>query len=107
MAKRKIKAPQRVTANIKLDIRPDTPSYYVNYMAVGHTNHDFTISVARTPAFLTPEQEARAKKESIVSLETTLQLVVPPTLIKGLIEALTKQINKYEKETKQKVKNGR
>ena len=107
MAKRKIKAPQRVTANIKLDISLDTPSYYVNYMAVGRTQHDFTISVARVPALLIPEQEARAKKESIVSLETTLQLIVPPTLIKGLIEALTKQINKYEKENQQKDKNGR
>lgn len=105
MAKRKIKG-KKLTASIKLDISSDTPSYYVNYMAVGHTKHDFTISVARVPSFLTPDQEARVKKESIFSMEAALQLVVPPTLIKGLIEALTKQINKYEKETGQKVKNG-
>ena len=105
MAKRKIKG-KSVTARIKLDISSDTPSYYVNYMAVGHTKHDFTISAARIPAFPTAEQEASVKKESIISVETTLHLVVPPTLIKGLIEALTKQINKYEEETGQKVING-
>jgi len=106
MAKQKSKATKHLTARVELDVRPDTPSYYVNYMAVGHTDHDFTISAARIPAFLTPERKAHAQKKGIIFQEATLQLVIPPTIIKGLIKALTTQMDTYEKKNQQKAKNG-
>jgi hypothetical protein len=94
--KQSVATPKDLTAQIKLDIRQDTPAYYVNYMSVGHTEFDFTISSARVPSTLTSEQEQRVKKEGVLLLETTLQLIVPLSVVKGLIAALANQVQKYE-----------
>jgi hypothetical protein len=107
MAKRVPKVPPTPAeirvSGFKLDTRPDTPSYYVNYMGVSHTPFEFTLSAAKIPAQLSEEQVNTAKKNEPVVLETILQLIVPPLLIEGLILALTDQKKKYE-ETIAKVK---
>jgi len=108
MAKRTTKPPtppeQTVQVKgIKLDVRVDTPSYYVNYMGIAHTVFDFTLSAARIPSQLTEEQVAIVKKGEPLTLEPILQLIVPPILIDGLINALTDQKKRYE-ETIAKVK---
>lgn len=84
-----------LAAQIKLDVRPDTPFYYVNYMGVTHSVYDFTISVARLPSQLSSEQQQSAEKGGPVVVEATLQLIVPPMLIDGLIRALVDQKQKY------------
>lgn len=87
---------QSVNVNIKLEAKQDTPFYYVNCMSVGHSAFDFTIGAARVPIPLSSEQTASAKRGEPIILEPTLQLVVAPLVIKGLIDALTDQLSKYE-----------
>jgi hypothetical protein len=86
----------RISINILPDPKPDTPSYYINYAAVAHTEYDFLLSVLRAPAQLTPEQTELAKKGNPLLVEPTLQLIIPPRLIDGIIKALNIQKDKYE-----------
>jgi len=102
---RKVKDVKEVTANVRLDVRPDTPSYYVNYIAVSHTAYDFTISATKMPSPLMPEQIELAKSGQQIPLEPILQLIVPPLLIDGIIKALIDQKAKYEVTLAQQVKN--
>ena len=95
--KAKIK-PNRITIKIESDPKPDTPSYYINYAAVAHSEYEFLLSVLRIPDKLSPEQTELAKKGSPVLLEPILQLIIPPRLIDGLIKALSIQKEKYERE---------
>ena len=90
--------PNRLSVKIQPDPKPDTPSYYVNYAAVAHTEYDFLVSVLRIPVQLTPEQTELAKKGNPVPIEPILQLIVPPRLVDGLITALSIQKEKYEQE---------
>jgi hypothetical protein len=107
MAKRTAKNQhvQELTAHVRLDVKPDTPSYYVNYMGVSHTAYDFTLSATKIPSPLTPEQTELAKSGKQIPLEPVVQLIVPPLLVDGLIKALTDQKEKYEKTLAQQVKN--
>lgn len=108
MAKRTAKTAKtitQVTAQIRLDIKPDTPAYYVNYMAVTHSVYDFCIGVARLPSQLTSDQAELVKKGETVPIEATLQLIVPPPLIDGLIKALVDQKQKYEENLAKAKKN--
>jgi len=90
--------PDRIPIKIRVDPKPDTPSYYINYAVVTHSEFDFLISVLRIPAQLTSEQTVLAKKGSAMPIEPILQLIVPPRLVDGLIKALNVQKEKYERE---------
>jgi hypothetical protein len=106
MAKRTPKdKPKQITTSVQLDVKPDTPSYYVNYVSVSHTAYDFTLSVAKIPSPMTQEQVASAQSGKPISLDAILQLVVPPLLVEGLIKAFIDQKEKYEKTLAQQVKN--
>lgn len=96
--KRRKIAPTRMPVSIQPDPKPDTPSYYVNWASVGRTEFDFILTVLRVPSQLTPEQAQLATKNLPVPVEPLLQLILPPRLIDGLIQALTEQRNKYEKD---------
>jgi len=87
---------QLLTTQVRLDAKTDTPFYYVNYMSVTFASYDFTISVARLPSALSLEQQVDIQKGKTLTFEPTLQLVVPPCVIRGLIDALTEQVAKYE-----------
>lgn len=94
------KAPLSHGISIKIvpDPKPDTPSYYINYAAVAHSQYEFLLSVLRIPDKLSPEQTQLAKKGGAVPIEPILQLIIPPRLIDGLIKALNIQKEKYEQE---------
>jgi hypothetical protein len=87
-------------AQVKFRPTPETPFYYVNYIPVSHLAYDFIISVVKLPSEITPEQNAIVKSGQPLPLEPTLQLVIPPPLVKGLIFALTEQVRKYEEQFK-------
>ena len=71
--------PDRISVRIQPDSKPDTPSYYINFATVTHSEYDFLVSVLRTPAQLTPEQTELAKKGSAVPVEPirTRAMVIP------------------------------
>jgi hypothetical protein len=106
MAKRAIKnRPEQMTAQVRLVSKPDTPSYYVNYVAVSHTPYDFTLSVTKVPSPLMDEQIEFVKSGKPIPMEPVLQIVLPPLLIDGLIKALIDQKQKHAKTVLQQVKN--
>ncbi len=105
MAKRSVAQKQEHTTTVQLDIRSDTPAYYVNYIAVSHTPYDVTLSVTRIPSPPTPEQVESAKGGKPIHVEAILQIVVAPLLVDGLIKALIDQKGKYEKTVAQQVRN--
>jgi hypothetical protein len=85
------------TTAIKIEVGPDTPAYYVNYMTVSHTPFDLVISVTRLPSPPSDEQIEIAKKGQPVPIDATLQLIVPPLVARGLVRALADQLQKYDK----------
>jgi hypothetical protein len=106
MPRRTAKNEQKeITAQVQVAVKLDTPSYYVNYIAVSHTAYDFTLSVVKIPSPLTQELAEVAKDGKPMPLEPILQLVVPPLLVDGLIKVLIDQKEKYEKTLAQQVKN--
>jgi hypothetical protein len=108
IAKRTAKNPapaQQQTAQIRLDAKADTPSYYVNYAAVSHTPYDFTLSLVRVPAPLTEEHLEFVKSGKPIPMEPLLQVILPPLLVDGLIKALVDQKEKHAKTLLQQVKN--
>jgi hypothetical protein len=96
MAKIKSTVKEQVLTSFRVDIKPDTPFYYTNYMAVSHSSMDFTISACRIPSPYTPEQAEISGKGKPVPVEATLQLVMSPGVAAGLVSALTIQLKKYE-----------
>lgn len=83
---------------IELEPRAETPFYYINFMSVGHSAYDFVLGATRVPYPLSAEQLKTATNGKPVVLEPTLQLVVPPAIAKGLMEAIGDQIQKYEQQ---------
>ena len=96
---------QQVTGQIRIDSRQDTPSYYVNYVAVSHTAYDFTLSVTKIPSPLPDELMALAKEGKPMPVEAVLQIIFPPLLIDGLIKALVDQKEKHEKTVQRQMEN--
>lgn len=105
MPKRDSSKRQEITTQVRLDVRPDTPSFYVNYIAVSHTPYEFTLSATKIPSPLAPEQLETAKSGKPIPVEAVLQIVVPPLLVDGLIKALIDQKGRYEETLKRQVKN--
>ena len=96
---------QEQTAQVRLEIKSDTPSYYVNYIGVSHTGYDFTLSAVKIPSPFTQEQLEFVKNGEPIPVEPVLQLVIPPLLVDGLMAALADQKERYAKTVAQQVKN--
>lgn len=96
---------QSTTAQVRLDVRPDTSAYYVNYIGVSHTPYDFTLTVAKIPSPPTPEQVDLVQNGKPMPIEAILQFVIPPLLMEGLIKALVDQKERYALTLKQQEKN--
>ena len=86
-----------VTGEVVVEVRPDTPTYYVNHAEVTNSPHDFAITFAQLPIKLTPEAVNIAKETHKISLEPVVTTVVPATLVPGLIKALMTRRELYEK----------
>jgi hypothetical protein len=107
MAKRKPeqKPPQLVNLQIKVDVKPDTPFHYINYIGIHNSPYDYTMSMIKIPAQFSDEQIELAKKGQLVPLEPVIQIVFPTQLIDGLIAALQKQKELFQQMTAPKVEN--
>jgi hypothetical protein len=76
-----------VQLTISTQVGEDTFTYYANYAEIASTPHEFAFLFARMPAKLSPEklEEARA---GTLTLTSDVQILIPATLIPGLIRAL-------------------
>ena len=92
------KAAAKPTAvSVSVEASPDVPVYYINYAEISHGAHDFGMAVARVATKLPARVQEEALKSGRVVIEPILQLVMPPTIIPGLISALQRQREAYEK----------
>ena len=95
MPKQATKPPKPIKVAFGVDLKEDTPSYYVNFMSVSHTPYELAITAARIPNPYTAEQLGLIKKGEPVPLEPILQLIVPAPVAEGLVKALSEQLEKY------------
>lgn len=84
-----------IEARIQIVADIDAPIVYGNYVEVTHSPHDFLLSIARVPAKL-PRLDPGRDGIIEVPVEAQAQVVLPPTVIPGLIRALLSQQRSYE-----------
>jgi hypothetical protein len=87
--------PEVLTPTITTQIGDETFTYYANYAEIASVTHDFAILFARTPAKLPPDKIEEARTGNL-TLACDVQIIVPITLIDGLIRALNTQKAIYE-----------
>ena len=86
-----------LSVRIVIDVRDDTPHYYINHAEINSTQHEFTLSAGRIPAKFSPDQLQRAKETATIIIPADIQILIPPSLIPGLIRALSTQKDLYER----------
>lgn len=74
----------------------DTPYYYVNFAEIRQSQHEFILLGVRVPT--SSAESIITDKDGISSIitEASFQMIIPPTVMPGLIEALKSQLEKYE-----------
>ena len=87
--------PEVLTPSITTQVSEETFTYYANFAEVAAIPHDFAILFARTPAKLSSEKMEEARAGNL-TLTCDVQILLPITLIDGLIRALTAQKAGYE-----------
>jgi hypothetical protein len=92
-------APETVQVRAAVEVPEGTPSYYANFIEITHTKWDFSLVAARLPAKWTPSKVAEMQATGSLAIPAEMTLVIPTTLVAGLIRALTVQKEAYEKET--------
>jgi hypothetical protein len=103
MARRSKKSTDPQTPTF-LAIRPtiepveDGPAYYVNFAEIAISTNEFTMLAARVPTKLSAQRLQEAKAQGTLTFNAEVQLIMPPTLIPGLIRALTVSKEQYEKQ---------
>ena len=84
------------TVKVSLEPSIDTVPIYSNHIEVGHTRHEFTILIGRVPGKMPAETFASAAASGQLLLEPDATVLVPPTLVPGLIKALEAQLHTWE-----------
>jgi hypothetical protein len=87
------------TLDVRLvvDLPADTPTYYANHVEIAVNKHEISLWIARLPTKPAREQMALAQETGELLVEAEMQILMPPTLIDGLIGALETTKLKYEK----------
>jgi hypothetical protein len=89
-----------IVTTLTIELTEETPAYYINFAEVTNTPYDFSIIGARLPAKPSVEQIEDTKKSGKLVVESNVVIVFPVGMIPGLIKALTKQKEMYEKQLK-------
>jgi len=87
--------PELLTPSVTAQVGDETFTYYANYAEIASIAHDFAILFARLPAKLPPDKIEEARNGNL-TLTCDVQILIPTTLIDGLIRALTTQKATYE-----------
>ncbi len=94
MARAKRKKVARAEPKAELSVRivveadRDTPTYYVNHAEVAVGLHELAIWFARLPTKPSRDETEEAQRTGEIVVEPEFQILFPPTLLPGLIEAL-------------------
>lgn len=92
-------APKESPAAVRVSLEPaiDALPIYSNHIEVGHGRHEFTMLVGRVPVKLPAARLEAAAGSGQLDLDPEAVIVLPPTLLPGLIKALQTQLEKWEK----------
>ena len=96
-SKRFQKADTITIGSIRLEPSESTAVYYVNFIEVATTPQDFSVICGRLPGKLSATKLEEVKEVGVLVLEPDVQIVIPVTLVPGLIRILTAQKELYEK----------
>ena len=91
------KEDEGISVSISIRTTENTASYYVNHIEIAHNQHEFALLCGKVPTAPPPELLLEVKKSGTLSIEAEAQVIVPPTLMEGLIKALKAQQEKYER----------
>lgn len=88
--------PERVPIRVVVDPSDELAVYYANYAEASFAQHECLISFARVPTKMNVARTEEAKGGTL-KLEPLVQVMIPPTLLPGLIRALLITKDGYEK----------
>ena len=94
-SRKKIPEAKAVVAKVVLHPSEDTPQYYINYAEIATSQNEFSIYGIRVPTKLSTDEVEAIKKSGELHLEPEVQIIIPVTLIQGLIDALIQQRDLY------------
>ncbi len=89
---------RQALVRVRIEPSPDGPIIYCNAVEIGHNQHEFSLFFARLPAKASREQMDAAEKTAVLELSPEAHILLPPTVIKPLIDALQSQLDTYNKE---------
>ena len=89
---------ERLPAKVVIHPSEDTPFFYINYAEIVISEYDFNLYGVRVPAKLAPSDINIVKKSGEINVEPIVHLIIPATIIDGLINALTRQKEVYEQQ---------
>lgn len=95
-AARPAKKEATVSAQIVVDLAIDTPTYYINHVEIAVNRHEVALWFARLPTKPGRDQLAVIQETNELVVEPEFQILVPPTLLPGLISAFQKSKETYE-----------
>ncbi len=84
-----------VAAKVVLHPSEDTAQYYINYAEVAVSQNEFSIYGVRIPTKPRPYEVEAIKISGELHLEPEVQIIIPVTVIQGLIDALIRQRDLY------------
>lgn len=89
---------KEVTLKVEMSPPEDVPSYYSNHVQIARTKHEFSLSFGHLPARFSNEKLTEMTKSGVLQIKPDVEIILPPTVIPGLISALTAQKDMFEKE---------
>lgn len=93
----------QVINRIVMEPNDGTATYYVNYAEAASTVSDFALICGQVPPKLNSARLKEAQALGVVTIDAAVQIVFPVGMVPGLINALTKQKEFFEKLTGTKI----
>lgn len=86
----------RVPVHVIMDVPDDGTPYYANYAEATFGTHECLISFGTVPTKLSAKKTEEAKSGSL-HIDALVQVIIPPSLLPGLIRALITTKEGFEK----------
>jgi hypothetical protein len=88
-------AEAQISVSVAMQVGDETVTYYANLAEIAPLQHDFAMLFGRLPAKLPPDKQEEAKA-GMVTLTSDVQILIPATMIEGLMRALATAKTIYE-----------
>jgi hypothetical protein len=89
-------SPKLVGVRPQIDVTDNTAQFYANFIEITNSPWDFSLISATLPSKLNRTQVEEIQATGTIPVQAQLTVNFPPTLLAGLIRALTTQKELYE-----------